>query len=391
MKIAHIISTFPPYQGGMGNSVACFAKELLPFGHEVTVLTPNFKRAQDETDDWQGIKVVRLKPLLALGNAAILPGILLCLKEFDVVHLHYPFYGTAELVILAKLFNPLRLKLAVHYHMDTKARGGKGLIFSLYNAFWLPLILRLADAITCASLDYVKHSFIGGYYLKHRDKFTQVSFGVDLEQFQPDHNYNGAAKNILFVGGLDRAHYFKGVDNLIKAFALVAQKLPQARLTILGNGELAQAYQHLARLQQLGNKITFVENVSDEALVSYYQQASLLVLPSINQNEAFGLVLLEAMACGKPVVASNLPGVRSVFKNGKQGLIVKPGDINDVAEKIIRILQDEKTQARMGEAARALVEKKYSWAAAGEKLNEIYYRIRYVPKLKHTLKPTKAL
>ncbi len=383
MKIAHLISTFPPYRGGMGNSVACFAKELLHFNHEVTVLTPNFQQAQDETCQWQGVKVVRLKPFLIIGNAAILPGLVKRLKEFDVIHLHYPFYGALGLVVLAKILNPVKLKLAVHYHMDTKARGLKGLIFSLSNYLWLPILLRLAEAVTCASLDYVKHSFIGSYYLKHRDKFTQVSFGVDLEHFHPDADYSGINKNILFVGGLDRAHYFKGVDKLIKAFARLALKLPTARLTILGNGDLVPAYQQLALALQLSDRINFVSDVGDEALIGYYQHAALLVLPSINQNEAFGLVLLEAMACGKPVVASNLPGVRSVFKNGRQGLTVKPGDVNDLADKILYILKDDAVQLRMGEAARQLVEKRYSWRAAGAKLNEIYYRIRYVPKLKH--------
>lgn len=383
MKITHIISTFPPYKGGMGNSAACFAKELVRIKHNITILTPNFTNPADEVGEWEGVKVIRIKPLFKIGNAAILPGILKYLKEFDVVHLHYPFYGTAELVALAKIWRGQKLKLVVHYHMDTRARGLKGLIFYIYKLIWLPIILRLAEEITCSSLDYAKHSDVGAYYSKHHQKFIQVPFGVDLDHFHPKSEPNKPnSAEILFVGGLDRAHYFKGVDILIEAFAQVVLKLPQARLTILGRGDLEPIYKHLVKTIDLEDKVIFINNADDKALVENYQNSDLLILPSINQNEAFGLVLLEAMACGKPIIASNLPGVRSVFKNGKQGLTVKPGDAADLAEKILMIFKTPETKFQMGESARSLVEKRYSWAIAGEKLNEIYYRVRNTPKLK---------
>lgn len=381
MKIAHIVSTFPPYKGGMGNSAACFAGELLKFNHQVTVLTTNFDQSAEEKTSWQDLELIKLKPFLKIGNTAILPGAIKYLKNYDVVHLHYPFYGTAELIALVKLRFGEKIKLVLHYHMDNQARGLKGFIFSLYRLFFLPIILRLSDEITCASLDYIKHSSVGGYYLKHRDKFSQVPFGVDLKQFYPAEQKSEPSYNILFVGGLDRAHYFKGVDKLIEAYSQVYQKIPQAYLTILGQGDLEVVYKHLAKEKKLEDKINFVDNADNDSLVKCYQSSDLLVLPSINQNEAFGLVLLEAMACGKPVVASNLPGVRSVFKNGKQGLTVRPGDSLDLAEKILMILEDQKNKNRMGEMARRLAEKRYSWHLAGEKLNEIYYRVRYAPKV----------
>jgi len=379
MKIAHIICTFPPYQGGMGNSAAAMARALVRQGHEVTILTPNFQAACSESVNWEGLNIKRLKPALAFGNAAVLPEVWRELKNFDIIHFHYPFYGTAFLIVLAKLLNFRNLKLVVHYHMDTRAVGWKGVIFWLAKTFTLPLIMRLADAVTCASLDYVKHSDVGAYYLKHRAKFSQVPFGVDIKLFQPSPG-RADELDILFVGGLDRAHYFKGVDKLIAAFALLAPKQPAARLTIVGSGDLENWYRRLAEKTGLSDRIKFVNNVDNETLVGYYQRAAMLVLPSINQNEAFGLVLLEAMACGKPVVASNLPGVRSVFKNGKQGLTIKAGDIVDLAEKISRLLTRESERRRFGEAARHLVEKRYTWELTAARLNEIYCRLRFAPK-----------
>ena len=95
-------------------------------------------------------------------------------------------------------------------------------------------------------------------------------------------------------------------------------------------------------------------------------------MPSINSNEAFGLVLLEAMACGTPVIASNLPGVRSVFEAGVQGLLAEPGNVDDLKNKIAEILADNDKREMMGLASRELVEGKYSWERVGERLDEIY-------------------
>lgn len=380
MKIAHIISTFYPYKSGMGNSVASFARELLNFKHEVTVITPNLKSQEQTSEDWHGVKILRLKPLFSYGSAAILPTVAKDLKNYDLVHLHYPFYGTAELVALAKIRSPRKIKLILHYHMDTRGRGLKGLIFIWYRIFWLPILLRLADEVVCASLDYAKHSDLGRYYQKHYQKFSQVPFGVDVEHFKNCRLESSDHHNILFVGALDHQHYFKGVDKLIEALPTIIASVPDATLTIVGRGDLEDAYKQMAQDANLADKVTFVNDASDSALVDYYSQASLLVLPSINQSEAFGLVLLEAMACGKPVVASNLPGVRSVFKKGKHGLRVQPGDVKDLSDKIIYLLTHKNVADRMGLAAKNLVAKRYSWPAAGAKLNEIYYRVRYVPK-----------
>ena len=115
----------------------------------------------------------------------------------------------------------------------------------------------------------------------------------------------------------------------------------------------------------------FLGKISDEELPRIYQQADLLVLPSINKNEAFGLVLLEAMACGVPVIASDLPGVRTVFEDGRQGLLCKPGDVSDLKNKIEEILADEEKRKIMGKEARILALEKYSWKKIGRKLNDI--------------------
>jgi len=384
MKIAHVVCTFPPYQGGMGNSAYHFAQYTAKLKHQVTVLTINYGQSLQNFDNGQ-LEILRLKSIFKLGNAGILLSLLWRLPKYDVVHLHYPFYGSAEIVALVKLLWPNRLRLVVHYHMDNQGDGWKGFIFYLARKFFLPLILSLADEITCASLDYVKHSQAGKYFRHHQRKFSQVTFGVNIQKFQPlitnrDLRDGNNSRMILFVGGLDRQHYFKGVDNLLTAFSLLSDKYPQTKLMIVGQGDLEEHYHETARDLKINDRVIFKHNVDNQELVSCYQQADVLVLPSINQSEAFGIVLLEAMACGKPVIASNLPGVRGVFKNGEQGLLIKPNDIDDLKEKLSRIISNDKLAQRLGQSARELVEKNYTWEKAADKLNIIYYRAKNIPK-----------
>lgn len=388
MKIAQIVCTFPPYRGGIGNSVYNISESLADLGHEVTVFTTKYHyKIEDEFNRHEGkFTIERLNPLFKFGNAAFIPQLVWKLKNFDIIHLHYPFYGALKPILLIKLLSGRKMKLIIHYHMDSRAQGLKGAVFYLYNISVLPLLARAAKIITCASLDYVKHSDLKKYYQARPDKFRQILFGVNLEQFVTYHdNKNKQRENnvILFVGGLDKAHYFKGLENLLKALAVIIKKpeLSSTVLKVVGRGDLLPYYKDCACDLGVEKNVKFYENVDNSKLVDFYNYSDCLVLPSINKAEAFGLVLLEAMACSTPVVASNLPGVRSVFKNGREGLLVKPGDVNDLSNKIKAILSDKKLAESMGLAGRELVESKYTWAKVGKRLNAIYHLVKYSPKI----------
>ncbi|MBI2458941.1 MAG: glycosyltransferase family 4 protein [Parcubacteria group bacterium] len=393
MKIAQIVCAFPPYRSGIGNSVYNISESLADLGHEVTVFTPNynhkieneFNRPACAGQPEGKFAVLRLKPLVKYGNAALVPQLAWKLRNFDIVHLHYPFYGALKAILFLKLFSSRKMKLILHYHMDSQARGLKGAIFYLYSILILPLLARAAEIITCASLDYVKHSNLKKYYLIKPNKFRQILFGVDLERFVTYHddiNKQRANKVILFVGGLDKAHYFKGLEILLKALAVIIkdQELSSTVLKVIGRGNLLPYYKDCAFNFGVEKNVEFYDKVDSGQLTDFYNGSDCLVLPSVNKAEAFGLVLLEAMACAKPVVASNLPGVRSIFKNGREGLLVKPGDVDDLANKIKIILKDKKLAESMGRAGRALVESKYTWTKVGKKLNSIYHYVKYSPK-----------
>jgi glycosyltransferase involved in cell wall biosynthesis len=123
-------------------------------------------------------------------------------------------------------------------------------------------------------------------------------------------------------------------------------------------------------------KTEFLNNVSDKELTKLYREADLFVLPSVTKGEAFGIVLLEAMASGVPVIASNLPGVRKVFKNKEEGLIIKPNSVNDLVSKINKILFNKKLKLEMAEKTRKLAEKKYSEKIVKRKIIKIFESLR---------------
>ncbi|MEI6378405.1 MAG: glycosyltransferase family 4 protein [Candidatus Falkowbacteria bacterium] len=379
MKIAQIVSTFPPYKGGMGNVAYHFAWSLASFKHQISVLTPLYgnEAAKKQEALLPNLEVRRLKPVFSFGNAAIMSDLFKQLKGAEIIHLHYPFYGCAFLIAAYRRIIDRRCRLLVHYHMDTRAQGWKGLVFKTYRYLLAPWVFRCADAITCASLDYVKHGDMAGFYAKHAAKFVQVPFGVDADKFHPGENQQ---KQILFVGGLDKAHYFKGLDILLEAFAGLSGPMIDYRLVIVGHGDLLPVYREMAVKLGVAERVDFRDQVNDAQLAEVYRESSFLVLPSINRNEAFGLVLLEAMASGLPVIASNLPGVRSVFRNGQHGYLVRPGDTDDLGKKIWQLAANDQQYQMMRTAARELVLERYTWQKAAERLNELYFRIRFAPE-----------
>lgn len=367
MKIAHVVCVYSPYKGGIGNVCRSMVKGLRGLGHEVKVFTPNYNGGNIESDG-----VLRLRTFGKLGNGAFIPSVIFKLKEFDIIHLHYPFFGGVEPVWLFKLLNKKK-RLIIHYHMDVFSLGLGVKILSIPSKLISGSLFYLSDAITCASRDYIKNSSIKDIYKDNKNKFFEIPFGVDIERFYPNINRGpNKTKKILFVGGLDRAHYFKGFNILFNALILVGKKRTDWVLQIVGSGDLKKHYEELAKKLEIKERIIFLGDVSDDDLPNVYRDSDFLVLPSINSNEAFGLVLLEAMASGLPVIASSLPGVRSVFSDGKEGFLVAPNNKNDLEDRIIKILENNELAEKMGTAGRRLAEKKYDQRVVIKNLENLY-------------------
>lgn len=391
MKIAHIVCTYPPYYAGMGNVVFQIVSHLAELGHEVEVLTPDYYQSQEIKPAEEEPSVIheekvreqidyakRLRPALRYGNAAYIPQIQNELDRFDLVHLHYPFFGVANLARKWKLRNP-RKPLVITYHMDTRAPGWKGLFFKYYAKFWMPKILRSADKLVVSSFDYLQASDAGFLYKENPDKWLELPFGVDLEKFKPRERPDALLKKyklspdlpiILFVGGMDFAHYFKGVPVLLTALKFLKENNTPAQCVLVGEGELRQDFETQAQIFGLSDLVKFVGAVSHDELPYYYNLADLFVLPSINQGEAFGMVLLEAMASGVPVVATDLPGVRTVAQDA--GAVVKPNNPSELATAILGYFSDKDIMSEWRLNARKVAEEKYGWEGIILRLDDVY-------------------
>lgn len=373
MKIAQITATFPPYYGGTGTVCYHNSLELAKLGHEVTVLTANYPKVEYEYPEI--LNVERLDPLFRIGNGPFLPG-LLKIKNFDIVHLHYPFFFGSEMTYLNSKLR--RSDYVLTYHQDVLGTGLLGYFFKFHNALLLKKIVNNAKKIFPTSLDYAKHSFIKEIVEDRPEDVIAMPNGVDIEKFNPEIDGTEVRSKyslqdrrvILFVGALDRPHYFKGVEYLLRSFSRLEEK--DTHLLIVGEGDLKNYYTDVAKKLDVSDNVTFAGRASDEDLPKYYAASDVVVLPSVTMGEAFGIVLIEAMATGKPVIASNLPGIRTVVDDGHNGLLVGPRNIDDLTSKIRYLLDRGDLRKQFGKHGRKKVVDKYTWQKIGLKLEDIY-------------------
>lgn len=380
MKIAEVTSTFPPYKAGMGNVAYYNAWSLATLGHDVTVFTPRYKTLYNYSEEYP-FKIARLYPWFKYGNSGMLPQLLYKLSAYDLIHLHYPFYGGAEFVYFLDKIKDLNL--VVTYHMDVFGHGLMSKFFQWHRDYVAPRILDSADKIIVTSYNYARSSALAERLIDEPDKFVEIPCGVNHLLFKPRYRDKDILdqydlhnkKVILFVGALDRAHYFKGVNILIQAIKKISDR-DDFKLLIIGDGSLKDSYQSLVDSLGLARKVTFVGHIPDNILPKFYNVADIFVLPSIDKSEAFGIVSLEAMASGVPVIASDLPGVRSVVDKRKTGLLVKPGSVDNLADMIEFLIKNPKICKSYGKAGRDKVLNNYTWEKIGYKLDNLVRSIK---------------
>ncbi|MBU0614027.1 glycosyltransferase family 4 protein [Patescibacteria group bacterium] len=356
IKIAHVSPVYPPYRGGIGTVAKEYVDGLRAMEWDAQVFVPDYKN--DESTDIEH----RIKPLFAFGNGAILPSLVSRLKDFDIIHLHYPFYGSAILTIFAAWL--WHIPVVMTYHMQTKASGIKGLIFKIHRWIVEPIFLRAAKSILISSIDYAKSIGVKECIV------TDMPFGVDDKRFFPIINKDLKEKTVfLFVGGLDDAHYFKGVDVLLAASSNL---YGDWELQIVGSGNLIAHYKKLAEELGIKDRVVFLGKISNEDLPGVYQAADVHILPSIDRSEAFGLVTLEAGASGLPSIVSDLPGVRTLVDDEVSGFIVCPGSQESLRQAMEKCIKDPGLCEQMGLQARSRIQKYYTKTHCLQRLIEVY-------------------
>ena len=372
MRIAQITPVYPPYAGGIGSIAHEYTERLRARGFDVQVTTPAYRSHHKGKDPEY---VHRMAPMMEWGNAAFVPRLRKVLSEYDVIHLHYPFFGGAEVVAFDHMVSK-QIPLVVTYHMDVVASGMKGAFFAAHRRALMPAIMKRADRILVNSMDYATHSDIK--LLLDDKRVVELPFGVDLERFSPGfapevrarHGIPDTDPVIIFVGGLDQAHYFKGVSVLLDALETLGDLSWHALL--VGDGDLRESYEAMTRVTPVAHRIHFVGKVPWDQLPEYYRAGNIHVLPSTDRSEAFGMVNLEAAASGLPSIVSALPGVRTTVVHGQTGLHVESRNAKDLADALRELLSHLTVAERMGEQARLRVGQEYAWPELMDRLVGVY-------------------
>ena len=377
MKILQTNKLYYPVTGGIERVVQQLAEGLSDWT-STTVLVCR-KKGKTTWEQVNGVPVLRCKTLV---NVSSLPISLSYLHYFkkeakknDIVHIHMPF----PLGDLACLLSGYKGKVVLWWHSDIVRQERMMVLYRpLMN--WL---LRRADAIVVATEGHIK----GSKYLKpYAGKCKIIPYGVDgwikqqADTFLAQKTEETAKEKIknpvrfLFVG---RLVYYKGVRNLLEAcYQLVSQE-PQLKakivVDIVGSGPLEEELHKYVSEKGLQDLILFHTQVSDEQLMEFYKNCDVFVLPSQQRSEAFGLVQIEAMAFGKPVINTNLPsGVPYVSQDGITGLTVEPSDREGLAQALKKLTIDDECRTRMGQAARQRVEDEYTMEKMLQKTYALY-------------------
>ena len=375
MRIAHLTATFPPYRGGAGNTAFRFAREQAERGHRVEVFTAP---APGEIPDPGAVVVHRIDPVFAIGNAPLIPS-LARIDGFDVVHLHYPFIFGAELTLLGRLSRRRRDQaLLVHYKNRLVADGVRGAMFEAYEHTVAPALIRAADRVCVLSPDHAASV----PYLRRageRDpaKLVVMPNGVDSELFSPGSGAEvrerlgipAEATVAAFVATLDRAHHFKRLDLAIDALARLDD--PSVHLIVAGGGELLEGFRAGAAEAGLADRVHFLGAVPHPELPAVLRAADLFLLTT-EPPESFGIVVIEAMACGLPAIASDYPGVRAVVDPGETGLLVERGNPDAVAAALAELVGDPERRRAMGERGRRKALDEWSWPRLVERMDRVY-------------------
>jgi glycosyltransferase involved in cell wall biosynthesis len=265
------------------------------------------------------------------------------------------------------------------FHNELLAPGWKGQVFKLYNRTVTRAAVRRSAQLTVLSLDHARTVPVLAAELGRRPgAFRPVPNGVDVAMFTPGdatairQRLGFAADDVVAIvcTKLDDAHYFKRLDLALRAIAETADS--RLRLLVLGGGELLNRFAEQAADLGIKNRVVFVGDQPHDAVVDFYRTSDFLLLTS-DSVESFAIVQTEAMACGKPVVVSALPGVREVSHDGVHGLHFAPGSLDDLKRKLAVILEMSTEQrATMGAAGRKHVADHYRWARTAELLEAAY-------------------
>ncbi|MDI9615099.1 glycosyltransferase family 4 protein [Methanothermobacter sp.] len=370
MRILQTVVRSYPYIGGGENYVYYLSKELAR-NHEVTLICSNEPRSPHE-EIVENIRFRRLDYVGKISNTNIplnLPFVL-TREKFDVMHTHFPtpWFSDFSATVAKIKMRPTVLT----YHNDITGDGINGYVSKIYNSTFLKILLRLVEKIIVTQEAYIERSPFLKQYI---DKIEIIPAGVDTNKFKPTITRGSNGKDcptIFFLSNLDEYHRYKGLFYLLNALKIVKRTMSDFKLIVGGKGSLIGEYKKLAKKLGIEENVEFHGFISNEKLASYYSYADIFVLPSVSNEEGFGMVALESLACGTPVIVTDIVGVSRDLADYKAGIVVKPRDVEDLSKSIIKLINDPEGRLKMGRNGRKLVEEKYTWREVARRTEKIY-------------------
>ncbi len=279
----------------------------------------------------------------------------------DILHSHYATsYG-----ILGALtnFHPFVISVWGSDILDFPKQ-------SRFRATLIKWILDKADHVTATSRMLTTEVKL---YLKKNKKTSTIPFGVDVDRFSP--KLSGSEQDTVTIGIVKSLEEKYGIEFLIRAFELCLKKKPNLQLRVIGSGVLLEKLTNLIKTFKIEEKVVFKGFVENVKIPEILNEMDVFVMPSIMDSETFGVAVVEASACGLPVIASNIGGLPEVVRDNETGFLVEPENIEAIAEKILLLAKDQNLRHQMGTKGRQFVLEHYNWSENADQMLKVYQKL----------------
>ena len=358
MKIGLVSPYDYAVPGGVREHIGALDAKFRELGHDVVILTPNSNDGREEHHD-NIISLGRVTPLRINGSTARITlsmwlthrvRQILREQQFDVLHIHEPLMPALPLTVL-RCSETINIA-TFHAHGQSYASN---LGYLVGKTIVRRRVKKLHGRIAVSD---TARQFVEGYF---PGDYTTIPNGINLEWWQrpatPIPRFADGRPTVLFLGRLENR---KGLKYLIRAFQQVRREVPGARLIVAGEGRLRAGFERYVWSHDLEGDVYFTGFLSAADRPRYFASCDVFCAPSTGQ-ESFGIVLLEAMACGKPIVASNIAGYRDVITNRREGLLTPIKDEDAIATALIELLSDPVRRQELAEQGLRTVQQ-YSWS-----------------------------
>jgi glycosyltransferase involved in cell wall biosynthesis len=387
MRILMGAIRYPPAPGGAETHVHEVSKQLVSRGHHVQVITSDlnketpFTKLDGPYPEYEGIQIKRYCSWSPGGeyHYVLFPGVTwpMLTQKVDLFHVHSYGYFHVNAAAFMKRIRNVPLVITPHFHPAWSMWGGdqRKKVRGVYDRIIAPFVLDSADIIIGVShheVEQMKSSLDFDH-----SKVRYIPNGIDFSRFEqiPEgrlfrdmYGVPDTSPVVLYTG---RLAVNKGLDTLLTSFAEVLKEFPDCYLCLVGDDQgMGDKLRKQANELGISGRIVFTGHIEERIFRDAYGAADVFVLPS--EYEAFGIVLLEAMACRVPCIGTRVGGVPEVIREGTDGLLVEYKDSSDLARSMIRLLSDVELREKMGETGRERVRREFTWSSVVDRIEEVY-------------------